>query len=140
MAWERTDANYIKNIYHSSESNMDMLRRFIEANGFDRMHDYQPGANIKKVLLSGGFYGRYSSENDPPYHDHKQYFKNTKTGLCCLTYNPYEQADKIRAKIKKWAHDNGLEADVYDASHSWYSPNNTCFVVIHLPGRKIVLE
>lgn len=34
MAWERTDANYIKNIYHSSESNMDMLRRFIEANGF----------------------------------------------------------------------------------------------------------
>jgi len=140
MSWEKTDTN-LEHIYHHPDSDMDMLRRFLNANGFNRMHSYQAGMNVTRVLSSGGFYGMSSYiSDDPPYLDHKQYFKNSSTGLCCLTYNPYQYADEIRAEVEQWALANGLEAEVYDAAHSWYYPGNTCFVVIHIPGEKIVLE
>ena len=85
MSWEKTDTN-LEHIYHHPDSDMDMLRRFVNANGFNRMHSYQAGMNVTRVLSSGGFYGMSSYiSDDPPYLDHKQYFKNSSTGLCCLT-------------------------------------------------------
>jgi len=142
VSWEKTDNKSIQGIYHDKNlSDMVMLRRFVEINGFDRMHSYHDGLDIQSILKTGGFYGReYTPKNRPPHIDHPKLFKNTSTGLCCLTYNPYKNADRIRSEIELWASAHRLEAEVYDSSHSWYYPGHTCFVVIHLPGDIVFIE
>lgn len=76
------------------------------------------------------------------YHNYQssQYFKNVETGVCCLTYNTYEKIDKVRAALTDWSAKNGLAFEVYEPEHSWYYPNNTCFVVIHLLNNVIKLK
>ena len=46
----------------------------------------------------------------------------------------------IQEKVETWAEKNGLEAEVYDAAHSWYYPGRTCFIVIHLPRVSILVD
>ena len=142
MSWVKTENESLEAIYHhKGYADMTMLRRFVDANGFNRMHGYQSGENIHSILKNGGFYGRvFSHDNNPPYVDHTQFFKNSMTGVCCLTYNPYKNADVIRDEVVQWAVANGLGAEVYSSEHSWYYPGHTSFVVIHLPGDKILLD
>lgn len=120
MAWDKISKKSIRqHIYSSSCSNFEMLYKFINANGFDRMHDYQQGIRLVNVFENGGFYGRCTYRAvAPPYLDHSKFFKNSRTGVCCLTYNPYKLAEEIRTEIQRWTQNNGLEAEIYDSSYS----------------------
>ena len=144
MAWFKTTPTEIRGIYHSDQSDFERLEAFIKANGFNRMHGWNTGDKVEKIIRSGSLVsnGRFECTypKKPPYIDHPRYFKNTQTKVCCLTYSPYYDADDIREEISEWANSLGLKAEVYDSSESWYSPGNTCFVVISLPEVEIKLK
>lgn len=141
MSWEKIDAVHIRGVFCPGYSDMDILNRFVSVNEFDTIHSYWQGYAIKNVLAKGAFSGMPSDKkNDPPHLDHSKLFKSSKTGVCCLTYNPYESAESIRSEIEQWAINNDLEAEIYDSAYSWYYPHHTCFVVIHLPGDTIYVD
>lgn len=144
--WETITSEKIRCLYHGSNSDFEMLEQFIKVNGFNKLHLFSVTPDIKAVLKSGGFHRSLCDkwgvrdEDIPPYKDHAAYFKNTKDKVCCLTYNPYYPADKIRLEVEQWATERGLKATVYDAKYSWYYPNSTCFVIISLPDVEIKLK
>lgn len=144
MAWNKTKGIELRRcIYHGNKSDFTMLEAFLKANNFDRMHTWGGGDQVETVLKSGTFASskrRFVDEKNPPYIDHAKYFKSTVTGICCLTYNPYYDADHIKPEVIAWATSLGLKAEVYDSSKSWYYPDSTCFVVISLNGIEIKLK
>lgn len=141
MSWTTINRNFMSHIRSCEHSDKEMLANFIKANGFTKMTNYETGWNIKKVLSEGGHIGVYQKWGDmPPFLDHSQYFKNVETGVCCFTYNTYENIDKVKAALTDWSAKNGLAFEVYEPEHSWYYPDNTCFVVIHLPNDVIKLK
>lgn len=141
MSWTTINKNIMNHIYSCEYSDKEILLRFINANGFTKMTECDVNWNVKKVLTEGGYIGfidTYGTE--PPFIDHSQYFKNPKTGVCCLTYNPYEKTEKVREALVEWASKYKLKFEVYEPEDSWYYPNKTCFVVIHLPNDVIKLK
>lgn len=141
MAWTTINRNFMKHINSCEHSNKELLLDFINANGFSKMTECDVHWNVKWLLVQGGYIGSYNPLGTaPPYIDHSQYFKNTDTGVCCLTYNTYEKIDTVRAALAKWSANSGLKFEVYEPEHSWYYPNKTCFVVIHLSDDEIKLK
>lgn len=140
--WFNTTEKNIQRIFHRNNSRFDMLRRLIEVNGFNKMaffHGYDD--NVPTIIKHGKQSSRYNPVRDKaraPYQDHSTYFKNTKTGVCCLIYAPYYNADDIRKEVEEWAEKWGLKADVYDAEKCYYS-KDTCLVVIHLPATNVII-
>lgn len=108
---------------------------FIDKNGFNR-YSMTVQTDYKRFLQTGrALYGYpHIIREYPPYMDHGRSFKNTTTGAVCIVSQPYREATEIEAQVKAWAAERGIEADVYDASHSWYYPGHTCLIVFHLPG------
>ncbi len=141
MAWTTINRNFMKHINSCEYSDRKLLLDFINANGFSKMTECDVNWNVKWVLVQGGYIGSYNPYGTaPPFIDHSQYFKNTDTGVCCLTYNTYKNVDTVRDALVKWSANSGLEFEVYEPEHSWYYPNKTCFVVIHLSGNEIKLK
>lgn len=139
MSWESTKGDNLKQIYHTSDSDFSVLKKFVEANHFDRFASFSHYYDVHKVLTNGGFYGRLVFEIEkPPFHDHLVYFKDSKHKITCLTYSPYQEASEIEDEVKQWAEEKGMAAEVYDSSKSWYYPNHTCFVVLHLKGTTVL--
>ena len=137
MSWINTTEINLFNIYHGEFSDFNILKKFINDNGFNKMNYYLYHRPVKEVLTAGGFYASATHDNRcrPPYIDHARYFKNTKTGTCCLTFNPYQTVEAIREEVDYWCFKNGLVAEY--SAQSWYYPGSTCFVVIHLPEKKV---
>lgn len=140
--WFDTTEQNIQRIYHRDNSRFDMLRRSIEVNGFNKMAFFcGDDINIPTIIKHGKHFPQYNPVRDKaraPYQDHTTYYKNTKTGVCCLTYAPYYNAEDIRKEVEEWAEKWGLKADVYDADKCWYS-KDTCFVVIYLPTTNVII-
>lgn len=149
--WKKTAD--LSTIYHGKNSVLEWLEEFCKVNEFTTRAQECGGEvyhNVAKVIRTGmiSYYSGRTYEQ-PPYIDHANYFKNPKTGLVCLTYNPYQSAktletshpespfDDRRKSVYEWAEENGLYAELYD--YSWYFPGATCFVVISAsPGSVIV--
>ena len=141
MSWTTINRSFMKHIYSCEFSDKEMLLSFINANGFSKMTGYETECNVKNVLTKGGYTDFYHSlGTKPPFLDHSQFFKNVNTGVCCLTYNTYENIEKVRNALTEWSIKNNLEFEVYAPENSWYYPNKTCFVVIHLPDVQIRLK
>lgn len=137
--WYKITDDLLRRIKGGDKSDLDMLRRFVAANGFTRYS--RVGAQDWGRFLR---YGRdmfgypHIVTECPPYMDHERTFKNTRTGTVCLTYQPYEHA--VGSEIIAWAKERGLVAEIHAPLHSWYYPGWTSLVVIHLPGVEIKLE
>lgn len=105
MAWDDLTTRDWRRIYHGERSNLKMLDDFVKINGFNRMHSACLDSNVRRTLETGrhSYHRWHDMNNAPPELDHAKFFKNTKTGVCCLTYNPYFDADEIQEKVKTWA-------------------------------------
>ena len=138
--WYRLTDDRINHFHEGKQFNPDMLKAFVRANGFD-MTTFSWPKDYAKLLRDGRFPHHYRNieQNMPPYLDHARIFKNTDTGLMCITYQPYKEACENISTIEQWATNNGLKADVYSPARSWYYPGATCLVVIHLPEVNIKL-
>lgn len=140
--WQYITSKNIKCLYHCVNSDFETLEQFINANKFNMIHYFTNTQDIKTILTTGK--SNKSSwnitEEEPPRIDHAIYFKNSSNKICCLTYNSYYPADKVRQEVEQWAAERELKATVYDAKYSWYAPNSTCFVVISLPDVTVKLK
>ena len=118
----------------------DIYKHDIEALqfGINAIEQMEKGDTANWIICSDGYYPFCAN-----------YFKNPKTGLVCLTYNPYQSTEMLevshpenpfddeRKSVYEWAKENGLYAELYD--YSWYFPGAACFVVISAsPGSVIV--
>ena len=139
MTWRETTLNNLKTIYSGEYSDFSLLEEFVRRNGFNRMSTSVPDYGVADIIRKGGDYGRYDKKqyDKPPYIDHKCFFKNTKTGITCLTYNPYYEVGDIKNDVEKWAATYGLKTLFSD--NSWYYPGRTCFVVACVKEADIII-
>lgn len=79
-----------------------------------------------------------ATKYEMPYSDHDRVFK-TETGEICYISQPYPNIEDIKSELIQWASDRNLEIDFYDSSHSWYYPNNTTLLVLHLPKISFII-
>ncbi len=125
--------------YYSKDHvcNVDVLKGFCELNGFTKLTGVTRHYNPLKVLQTGKMTFTFDIF-EVPYLDHARYFKNTKTGVCCLVYHPYQKVSSIQNIVGEWAYCRGMKAEFYD--YSWYYPGRCCCVIISLPGTVIETE
>lgn len=113
---------------------VDALKKFCELNGFTKLTGVTRNYNPLKVLQTGKMIFTFDIF-EVPYLDHARYFKNTKTGFCCLVYHPYQKVHWIQNTVEGWAHAHRLKAELYD--YSWYYPGRCCCVIISMPDAVI---
>lgn len=125
---------------HSNKS-PEMLREFLKQNDIAKFMHVSNSKDWKKFLETGRKNIAPLGEADKckmPYTDHARAFKTT-TGKVCFISQPYKEVEIIRTELKTWAEERQLEVDIYDASHSWYSPGETIVIVLHLPEVSIII-
>lgn len=87
------------------------------------------GLDWPRILLTGRLAWLAGIPDDPPELEHAVLFRS-HDGRCWLTYQPYALPEDVRDRVKGWAKEHGLAAEVYPPSASWYFPGDTCLVVI----------
>ena len=139
--WYRLSEYAINHFHEGKQFNPDMFKDFVRANKFN-MATFSSPIDYAKLLKDGRFPKSYSclEWNSPPYIDHARIFKSTKTGVMCLTYQPYKEAVENRFNIEQWANDNGLKAEIHGSECSWYYPGETLLIVVHLRDIEISLK
>lgn len=119
MKWTKIK-DFKTNAYKCDETNYDLFDKWAEGKGIthyaNRYSKYQthfPDLDFSLAIF-----------------DHVFFFKNDTTKEVWLTSQPYSSIEHIREKVLAWCEENGLKAELFDESHSWYNPGLTCLLVI----------
>ena len=90
----------------------------------------------------------YGSINEPPYADHRDYFKDVYGNVYYVIQpyygavdeyigNNYEGAVKesynMISEINEWCKEHNLKAHYYGSQYSWYYKGSTSLIIITLP-------
>lgn len=132
--WIEINEDNLKRLASTGFSDYKTLKEFVVLNGFDEMCNVRaedPAATIR----TGEHKASFIIGMDGMEFDHPCYFRNSKDGRICLTYNPYGLLFEVRRKAEAWAGQNGLKAKV--SNQSWYYPQRTVFAVIYRPGENV---
>mgnify|MGYP001014085400 CR=1 FL=1 len=142
--WKKLSPETAHAVHAAKEFRPELLRKFIDANGFTRY--CLPGPfNWKRLFETGRCYfesswGANLREIYPVWMDHARVFKNAETGVVCLVAQPYAASLKSLAEqVIPWAHRHGLDASIFTPEHSWYYPGGTFLVVVYRPFAPISL-
>ena len=140
MSWKKIKT-YRNDSYQSKDSDMKIFDKWVEGKDISTWSSsrYQ---NIPKYITIGKDTTGYKNSiiNEPPYVDHVSIFKSSKNKKIWMTYQPYLLKSEIEKEIQDWVDEYGLIANVYESDKSWYSPNDTCLVVITTKWMWIIIK
>ena len=139
--WVKVAKNTEYEIHGHANSNPEMMREFLSVNNIVRYTLLSHSKDWKKFLSLGRSNPADLDVADNfrmPYTDHGRAFK-TEMGDICFVSQPYMEIETVKPELKAWANERGLEVDIFDASHSWYSRGETIVIVLHLPGVSFII-
>lgn len=136
MGFLKTSKANISKFYNYENYDKKLFEKFLQDNNIVSF-SYCP------IYVSWDYYLKYGkdigskkyNEGLPPYHDHA-YALKTITKEIYYVYQPYFNADDIRAEIQTWTEKVGINCKVYDSEFSWYNKNNTCLVILYAKTTK----
>ena len=128
--------NSMKDIPYSSDKTIhDYRTRFIKRNKFNQQITNVIGRNPRswsRFVETGlpNFFSPKGDDGSIPKVDHGSMYREKETGKIAIVFHPYSTIDNLHDSLDKWCRDRNLRLAIYDQRFSWYSPGQTCLVII----------
>lgn len=133
MNWKPINQYRDKHFTDDEREGLALFDRWAEGKGIVRYALGVSGLDWIRIIQTGRLAYLTGDPDDPPGLDHPVLFRSA-AGLVWLAYQPYERPEDIRNEAEAWAGERGLFAEVHEQKGSWYTPGDTCLVVVTRKG------